>query len=114
MTELITQLKQGLENTALIDNAIAALQTNLAPSEPFFAHCLRTGLLLKETGADQMTISAGIVHELSLDKITNPEIKQILQKTNQLRELCQPSKGLKKLRMPAILPLDLFFYRFFL
>ncbi len=94
MLEIIQQIKQGFNNTTEIDKAIEILKTNLANSELFFDHSLRTALLLKNMGADEETIALGILHHLpesTPDKVMAENIKKL----RQLRDLCTPKKAPK-------------------
>ncbi len=64
MQDIIQKIKQGVSQTEQIDNAIELLKATLSESGLFFAHSLRTGLILKTMGADQFTIICGILHEI--------------------------------------------------
>ena len=62
MQSIINQIKQGLEKTEVIDKAIETLKSCLAQSEVFFEHSLRTALILKQMGADEICLVAAILH----------------------------------------------------
>ena len=93
MQDIIQKIKQGVSQTEQIDNAIELLKTTLSESGLFFAHSLRTGLILRIIGADQFTIACGILHDIP-EKLSG-ETAEVIKKMWQLRHLCTPKKAPK-------------------
>ena len=88
------KLKQGPEQSEIMNSTLEILQKNFSEDDFLFAHSLRTGLILKEMGADAETIAAGVLHHIPLQD-TQAEILKILKKVKQLRELFSSRKNLK-------------------
>lgn len=94
MKEIIETIKQGLKQTEIIDLSLKILRKEILEDNILFSHSLRSALILKKIGLDELTIASGILHHIEPDK-TEGELKTILKKVHQLKELCLPTKGLK-------------------
>ncbi len=95
MQEIIQKLKKEIDPPELVDKTVATLRSNLKETNPFFLHSLRMALILTRMGADQKTLLAGILHHIDPDKIADEQIKAIIKKANQLKDLCSPKKSSK-------------------
>lgn len=100
--ETPNKLKNGVENPQALEKAADFLQKTLG-NEAVFFHCLRTGLLLKELGADESAVLAGMLQGApDTDAIKNflpaeihNEVIFIIKKYEQIKNLALPKKELK-------------------
>jgi len=108
MLEIIEKIKKGAENQQIFDKAADFLQKTLSDEEVFF-HCFRTAVSLKDLGADENTIMAGLLYKTSeaefakidfLGEAKN-EIFHLLGKIEQIKDLCLPKKELKTKPLPS-------------
>jgi len=102
MSDILEKIKNGLENPLVFDKATDFLQKTLN-NEVVFFHCLRISLLLKELGADEPAILAGLLQAApDTDAIKNilpaeihGEVVFIIKKFEQIKDLALPKKELK-------------------
>ncbi|MEK9153560.1 MAG: HD domain-containing protein, partial [Patescibacteria group bacterium] len=102
MSDILEKIKDGVENLEAIDKMADFLQKTLN-NEAMFFHCLRTCLLLKDLGADQPTILAGLWQAAPDDDTlknflpseTANEVIFIIKKFEQIKDLALPKKELK-------------------
>jgi len=73
-------------------NAVEILQKEIPESDILFSHSVRTGLILQKIGLGEKIISAGLLHHVSIEKIEDDDIKTIVKKANQLKELTELKK----------------------
>lgn len=73
-------------------NSIELLQKEISENDILFSHSVRTGLILQKIGLGEETISAGLLHHVSPEKLETGVIKTIVKKTNQLKELTEFKK----------------------
>ncbi|MDD5750507.1 MAG: HD domain-containing protein [Candidatus Pacebacteria bacterium] len=100
--EILDQLKKDARNERSFDKAADFLRKALNDEAVFF-HCLRTGLLLKELGADEPTVLAGILQAApDIDAVKDllaaeirDEVVFIIKKFEQIKDLALPKKELK-------------------
>jgi len=98
---LVEKIKQGLDNTKMIDRAIEILKDNFKEDDFAFQHSLRVGLILKKIGSKDTVIISGILHEIneeSRKKIKTEfekDIPFLIKKVKQLSSLRYPKKRIK-------------------
>jgi len=71
--------------------AVELLRKQIPETDILFSHSVRTGLILERMGLGANTISAGFLHHIPQDKL-DEEIKTIVKKVYQLKELSEPKK----------------------
>ncbi len=99
------KIKKEFGKSEMVRSALDIINKKIPGSDSFFSHLLRTALILKEMGADEETIVAGILHHVpksSLSSLKAPEAKQeeilrIIIKNNQLRNLFSSRKVSKSI-----------------
>ena len=98
---LIEKIKQGLDNTKMIDKAIEILKENFKEDDFAFQHSLRVGLILKKMGSKDTIITSGILHEISeenrkkIKKDFKEDIPFLIKKVKQLSSLRYYEKRIK-------------------
>lgn len=100
--EILDKLKEGAGNPQAFDRVADFLQKTLNNEAAFF-HCLRTGLLLKDLGADEPAILAGLLQGAPdtdvikdfLPSEIHHEVIFIIKKFEQIKNLALPKKELK-------------------
>jgi len=98
---LIEKIKQGLDNTKMIDKAIEILKENFKEDDFAFQHSLRVGLILKKMGSRDTVIISGILHEISeenrkkIKKDFKKDIPFLIKKVKQLSSLRYYKKRIK-------------------
>lgn len=75
--------------------ALDILRKEIPETDPLFSHSVRTGLTLEKMGLGPNTITAGIMHHIPQEKLEG-EIKIIVKKIYQLKELSEPKKTPKQ------------------
>jgi len=100
--EILDKLKEGAGNPQAFDRVADFLQKTLNNEAAFF-HYLRTGLLLKDLGADEPAILAGLLQGAPdtdvikdfLPSEIHHEVIFIIKKFEQIKNLALPKKELK-------------------
>ena len=98
---LIEKIKQGLDNTKMIDKAIEILKENFKEDDFAFQHSLRVGLILKKMGSKDTIIISGILHEISeenrkkIKKDFKEDVPFLIKKVKQLSSLRYHKKRIK-------------------
>ena len=98
---LVEKIKQGLDNTKMIDKAIEILKENFKEDDFAFQHALRVGLILKKIGSKDIVIISGILHEISeenrkkIKKDFKEDVPFLIKKVKQLSSLRYHEKRIK-------------------
>jgi len=98
---IIEKIKQGLNDTKMIDKSIEVLKENFKEDDFAFQHSLRVGLILKKMGSKNTVIISGILHEISqesrkkIKKEFEKDIPFLIKKVKQLSSLRYHKKRIK-------------------
>jgi GTP pyrophosphokinase len=98
---IIEKIKQGLNDTKMIDKAIEVLKENFKEDDFAFQHSLRVGLILKKMGSKDTVIISGILHEISeesrkkIKKEFEKDIPFLIKKVKRLSSLRYHKKRIK-------------------